>query len=424
MSLVVVGLNHRTSPLALRERLAISADRVPEVLSNLARRHEGAGVVLLSTCNRVEVYMSHPLPADELDADIRAFLSGWFGIEAADLADALYIHADRDAVSHLFRVASSLDSLVVGEVQILGQVHSAYLMAQAEQTADKVIHALFQRAFTVAKRVRTQTTVGAGKVSVSSVAVDLAESIFSALAGKTVVVVGSGDVADLTLKSLVERGVRGVLVANRHPERAQRLAEVYEGEAVPFDDLRNHLHRADIVISTTAAPRTVLHAPDFEEALKRRGQEPMLVIDIAVPRDVDSDVGDLDNVYLYNIDDLEQVVVQNSEARRREIDTATDLVETGVDRFMEWLAGLAAEPTIVSMSDELELIRAHELRKTLDALPNLTEDQRREIDYLTTRIVRRILQRPATSIKHEIGHHDPHTVLHLVKRLFGLEDVP
>ncbi len=424
MSLVVVGMSHHSSAIALRERLAFRAEEIPSALLALTKRCPGAGAVLLSTCNRVEVYMSHSSPCDELEAEMRAFLSESREIPEADLADALYSYHDREMVGHLFRVASSLDSLVIGEVQILGQVHDAFILAQAEQTTDKIVHMLFQKAFTVAKSVRTDTSIGAGKVSVSSVAVDLAKSIFKDLAGKTVMVVGSGEMGELTLKSLIDHGARGVLVANRNPERAQNLADANGGEAVAFEELQEHLHRADIVISTTAAPRTILHAPDFQYALKQRGQEPMFVIDIAVPRDVDADVGGIDNVYLYNVDDLQQVVNENLEARRKEIDAAMALVDSGVDKFMRWMAGLAAEPTIVSMSEELEQIRQREMRKTLNALPDLTDKQREEIDQLTTRMVRAIMQRPAASIKQEIGHHDPHTVLHLVKRLFGIEEAP
>jgi len=422
MSLAAVGVSHHTSSLQLRERLAFPAQSVPSALLRLAKRREGAGVVLLSTCNRVEIYMSHPAPAEDLHAEIRAFLSEWHGIHEAELGDTLYAYADREAVGHLFRVASSLDSLVVGEVQILGQVHDAYLVARAEQTADKILHALFQKAFTVAKNVRTHTSIGEGKSSVSSVAVDLAVSIFKDVASKTVMVVGSGETAELTLKRLVEQGVREVLVINRSPERAQKLAEVYGGTAIPFGELRNHLHRADIVISATAAPQTVLHAPDFQLALGQRSLEPMLVIDIAVPRDVDAGVGDLDNVYLYNVDDLEQVVNANLDTRRKEVESAMAMVEKGVDQFMQWLTGLAAEPTIVSMAEELDQVRQCELRKTLAALPDLTDRQREEIDQLSRRIVKSILRRPLSSIRQEIAHHDPHTVLHLVKRFFGIEE--
>ena len=422
MSLVAVGLSHHTSPLELRERLAFPANTIPGALLALRKRCEDAGAVLLSTCNRVEIYMNHAAPPETLHAEIRAFLAQWHGIPESEFGHALYACSGRETAGHLFRVTSSLDSLVVGEVQILGQVHDAYLQSQAKQCTDKIIHGLFQRAFIVAKQVRTQTSIGAGKVSVSSVAVDLAVSIFKDLAGKTVMVVGSGEMAELTLKNLIKNGAHGVLVANRSPERARKLAEDYAGEALPFEELRDHLYRADIVVSTTAAPRTILHAPDFQHALKRRGHEPMLVVDIAVPRDVDADAGQLDNVYLYNVDDLEQVANKNLEARRKETDAAMVWVEDGVDRFMQWMAGLAAEPTITSMSEKLDQIREQELIKTLEALPDLSEKQRQEIDYLTQRIVRTILQRPMTSIKHEIDHHDPHTVLHLVKRLFGIEE--
>jgi glutamyl-tRNA reductase len=422
MNLVVVGLSHHTSPLELRERLAFSNAELPSALLRLHKGLGGAGVVILSTCNRVEIYTHHTMEPDELRKEIRFFLSESHCVPEEAFRDALYEYENREAVGHLFRVASSLDSMVVGEVQILGQVHDAYIAAQAEQTADKVIHALFQKAFTVAKNVRTQTTIGEGKVSVSSVAVDLAESIFQTLSGKTVMVIGSGEMAELTLKSLVSRGVRSVLIVNRNAERARALAEPYNGEAIAFEELNNHLHRAEIVMSATAAPRFILHPPSFHHALKLRGQQPMFVIDIAVPRDVDPSVAEIDNVYLYNIDDLEHVVAENLELRRKEIDRSMELVEHGVNQFMQWKDTLVAEPTFVSMTEELNTIRERELERTLKALPDLTETQRQEVAALSKRIVKNILQRSMVEIKHEIGHHDPHTVLHLVKRFFGLRE--
>jgi glutamyl-tRNA reductase len=421
MSLVAIGLSHHTSALAVRERLAFAANEAPDALVRLHTRL-GGGVVLLSTCNRVEIYASHEASLREVEEGICAFLCEYHQVPTPAFRDSLYVHDDEQAVGHLFRVASSLDSLVVGEAQILGQVRDAYLMAQAKQTTDKILHALFQKAFSVAKNVRTQTHIGAGKVSVSSVAVELAASIFGDFAGKTVLIVGSGEMADLTLKSLVERGVRSVLVVNRNRERAQALVAQYNGEAIPFDRLKEHLHRADIVISTTAAPIPVLHAPEFQESLRKRSYAPMLVIDIAVPRDVDAEVGELDNVYLYNIDNLEAIASENIEMRRKEIELGLELVETGVRQFMQWMHGLAAEPTIASMSEEMDLIRERELQKTLAALPELSDKEREEVAYLTRRIVNNILQRPMNGIKKEIGHHDPHAVLHLAKRLFGLKD--
>jgi glutamyl-tRNA reductase len=422
MSLVVLGISHRTCPVETREKLGFSRDSLPHALMHLNAQFQGGGVIVLNTCNRIEIYVHHPLDGHELASRSRSFLSEWHNVPEAEFAPHTYEYHARETAGHLFRVASSLDSLVLGEAQILGQVHEAYLLAQAAQTTDKVLHALFQQAFTVAKHVRSSTNIGAGKVSVSSVAVDLAASIFMDLSGKTVMVVGSGDVAELTLRCLVDRGVKNVLIANRHAERAQALAAAFGGQPVPFDSLRDHLHRADIVIGATAAPRFVLHPEHFQDAMPRRNHAPMFIIDIAVPRDVDPAVGRLDNVYLYNIDDLERVVGENMEARRREIDQCLAVIERETDKFMRWMGGLAAEPAIVSMSEELHAIRERELQKTLTALDDLTPRQREEVAYLTQRIVNAILQRPITQIKHEIGHHDPGTVIHLVKRLFGIEE--
>jgi len=424
MSLVVVGLSHHTSSVELREKLAFATADIPRALLDLHRRFDGAGAVILSTCNRVELYVHHALPAADLHAHLRAFLSEWHNVPEQEIADALYEHEGEHAVAHLFRVASSLDSLVPGEAQILGQVHDAYFAAQTAQTTDKIINNLFQKAFTVAKNVRTVSDISSGKVSISSVAVDLAASIFVDLADKTVMVVGSGEMGELTLKSLLDRGVREVLLLNRSIEKAQALAATYSGQPLTFEKLPDNLHRADIVISSTTAPHYILQPEDFHRAIKQRGQRPMFVIDIAVPRDIHPGAGELDDVYVYDIDDLKRVVDTNMESRRREIDRCMTLVDRDVTRFAHWMQGIAAEPTIVSMAEELHSIRRRELEKTLAALPDLSDKQQREVRYLTERIVASILQRPMTQIKHEINHHDPGTVLHLVKRLFGLEEGP
>ena len=421
MSLVITGLNHHTSSVALRERLAFREDELPAASFELRKALDNAGVVILSTCNRVEIYghQAH-MDGQELLDGISRFLSEWHKIPMKEFQDAMYTHFDLEAAGHLFRVAASLDSLVLGEAQILGQVHNAYLIAQTEQVADKVIHQLFQKAFTIAKNVRTQTDIGAGNVSVSSVAVDLAASIFEELSGKQVMIIGSGEMSELTLKSLVSRGVGRVVVLNRNPDRARAIAAPYGGEAVAFSELEEHLHRADIIISSTSAPAFILHPDQFQRALKRRGNEPVFVIDIAVPRDVEPGVGDLDNVYLYNVDDLEQVVSENLESRRLEAVHGLEIVDQGVEQFERWLRATAAEPTIASLTEECHRIRQQELDKTLVSLPDLDEKTRQEVAYLTERIVKKILASPMAQIKHEIGHHDPGTVLHLVRRMFGL----
>ncbi|HIJ73687.1 MAG TPA: glutamyl-tRNA reductase, partial [Candidatus Hydrogenedentes bacterium] len=345
MSLVVLGLNHHRSPVELRERLAFRPEAVPGALTELHRQLDKAGVAILSTCNRVEIYANHnTASAQRLSSGASAFLSRYHDLPEQAFQDGLYQYEGAETAGHLFRVASSLDSLVIGEAQILGQVHDAYLASQRGQVADKVIHALFQKAFAVAKAVRSRTRIGAGNVSVSSVAVDLAASIFMDLAGKTVMVIGAGETARLTLKSLVERGVGNVLALNRSLEKAKAMAASCEGEPVAFAELGRRLHRADIVITSTAAPGFILHPAEFQDALRQRDYAPMFVIDIAVPRDVEPAVAELDNVYLYNMDDLEEVVAANLDERRREMAHGMAIVERGVEQFSRWMHALEVEP--------------------------------------------------------------------------------
>ncbi len=420
MSIAVVGLNHRTCPLALREELHFPAEALPDALRRMRERLDGAGVAILSTCNRVEVYAHQTAP--DLCKRIRTGLGEWHKVPEARFRDHLYSYEDREAVGHLFRVASGLDSLVLGENQILGQVHDAFDAARAEGTSDKVLSALFQRAFAVAKEVRTRSGIAAGRISIGSVAVDLAASIFGELTGKTVMIVGAGKMGELTLKSLVSRGAGKLLMVNRNLEKAVELAEAHGGEPLSLEALPQALSRADIVITSTGASHYLLGPAHFEAALKQRGQAPVFVIDIAVPRNVDPSVNGVDNVYLYDVDDLKHVAEQNKEARRREVDLCMRIVDDHVDRFWGWVQGLVAEPMIISMAAELNAIRERELAKTLSALPDLTDAQREQVEYLSKRLVNAILQRPMTELKREVGHHDPGTVLHIVRRLFGIKD--
>lgn len=422
MTISLTGLSHHTCPVELRERLSFPEERLPAALLKLKQELHDGGAVILSTCNRVEVYTRDDAAPEQLQEQVRAFLSAWHTLEPHAFSEHLYEYHNREAVAHLFRVASSLDSMVVGEDQILGQVHDAYLVAQTEGATDKILNALFQRAFKVAKEVRTKTNINVGKVSVSSVAVELAASIFGDLSEKTVLVIGSGETGELALKSLVDRGVGKVLVANRTLSHAETIATQYSGEPLALADLSDFLHRADIIISSTAAKEPILHSADFQKALRKRDQAPMFVIDIAVPRDVDAAVGELDNVYCYDMDDLETVAAQNMESRRAEMAVCLEMVEQQVDRFIHWRQSLYAEPTIVSMTQELNAIRERELEKTLAGLPDLTDKQRAEVEYLTKRIVNNILQRPMSQIKQEVVKEDAGRVIHLVKRLFGLEE--
>lgn len=422
MSLVVTGLSHHTSPLELRERLAFAPQAVPGALLGLRQRLDGAGVVVLTTCNRTELYVHHVASPQFLQNELRAFLMEAKGVDETELNGALYDYHEREAAGHLFRVTSSLDSLVVGEGQILGQVHEAYQLAQAELVTDKVIHGLFQKAFAVAKKVREQTDIGIGKVSVSSVAIDLAVSIFMDLSNKTVLVIGSGETGELTVKSLLDAGVKRVLVANRDPEKARTVAAAYGGEAHALSEIEQVLPQADIVLTSTAAPEPILRPEHFQQALKARGNAPMFVIDIAVPRDVDAAVNEISNVYLYDIDDLQEVAEQNLAARRAEVDRCLEIVEKGVDQFDRWYHSLKAEPTIVSLSSEFHAIRERELQKTLSQLGHLNETDRQAVEYLSKRIVNTILQKPLTQLKQQAHEDDHTTVIQLVRRLFGLKE--
>ncbi|MBI1319127.1 MAG: glutamyl-tRNA reductase [Candidatus Hydrogenedens sp.] len=422
MTIALTGISHQTSPLELRERLAFADGDVPRALTTLQNCFPRGGVVLLNTCNRVEIYANSPEPAESIHDAIRNFLAEWHKLPEQEFHNHLYEHAEEEAISHLFRVASSLDSLVVGEQQISGQVHDAFQKAQEADTADKITNALFQRAFTVAKQVRTRTRIGEGRVSVASVAVELAVSIFMELTGKTVLIIGSGETSELALKSLLERGVGRVLVANRTLANAEALAETCGGHAFGLELLGQHLHLADIIITSTGSTVPILRAEDFQDALRKRNNEPMFAIDIAVPRDIHPAVHRLDNVYCYTMDDLRQTAEQNMNARHEEARLGESIVSEEVRKFMAWQRRLEAEPTIISMSQELHAIRERELERTLAALPDLTDAQRDEVAYLTKRIVNKILQRPLTQLKQEASEEDPHRMLSLVKRLFGLED--
>lgn len=421
MPLTVTGLSHHTAPVELRERMAFDPGRLEEPLLQL-RERIGGGVAIVSTCNRVEVYTSSAAAPGGVHREVRRFLAQWHGLAEDAFLGCVYAREDAEAVAHLFRVAASLDSMVVGEAQILGQVQEAFLAAQAAGVTDKVINAAFQTAFKIAKEVRTCSSIGAGRVSVASVAVGLAVHIFGDLEDKTVLVIGSGDTGKTTLTSLVNHGARRVIVANRTLENAQALAAEFDGEAIGLDGLDGRLHEADIVISSTAATEPVLHVDHFQRALKRRNQDPMFAIDIAVPRDIHPEVRGLDNVYLYDMDDLQEVANQNLEARRAQLAECQQLVDRQVEKFIEWYRGLQAEPTILSMRNEIDAIRQRELEKTLAALPGLTGKDRQEVEYLTRRIVNNILQQPLKQIKREVAAEDPASVLGLVKRLFGLSD--
>jgi glutamyl-tRNA reductase len=341
MYVSVVGVNHKTCPVQTREKLFISTGRVREALQRFKERYPESECVVVSTCNRTELYTSScDSPVDS--QPLAEFLAEFQGVSSSEFADSLYHFEMDDCVKHLFCVASSLDSMIVGETQITAQVKDAYRYALRNRFSGRALNALFQRALAVAKKVRTHTKIGEGKVSVSSVAVEFAEKVFGDLAGRTVLVVGAGEMAELTLKHLMARGAQQVLVTNRTHQKAVQLAEQFGGEPVPMERLRDALVRADIVVCSTSAAEHLIGKAEVEQCLQCRDNRPILFIDIAVPRNVDPAVGSIDGVYLHNIDHLESVATSNIEERQKEMAKSLEIVESQAKKFMRWLEAQTA----------------------------------------------------------------------------------
>ncbi len=423
MTIVVTGLSHHTSPLALRERMMVPRDQLPNLLTLLnAQLGEGGGVAILATCNRIEVYICAPRPPEELQRRIVSFLGAVNRLAESEFSGFLYHHANAEAAAHLFQVAASLDSMVVGENEIMGQIQQAYDAAREAGVLNRVLGALFQRALKCGKRVRTETRIGAGKVSVASVAVDLAESILKDLSGKTAMIVGSGQISELAMKSMIERGVGRVMVLNRTLERAKILAKRYHGEAIILQALPCHLHRADIVVSSTGAPDLILRAADFERAIEQRGRKPMFVIDIAVPRDIEREAAQVENVYCYDMDDLQTVAERNLSKRQDEINAARAIVRKETEGFMAWRRRLRIEPLIVALTRRFHEIREQEMARSAGRLGALSPEQLREVESLSRRIVNNLLHEPVKRIKNAANGEQKDTLLFLAQQLFGIEE--
>jgi glutamyl-tRNA reductase len=417
MNFRLIGLNHKSAPVELRERFAVPESKLPEALRRLG---EYAGVreaLVLSTCNRFEL-LAH---TENGAADISAFLHDYFHVAHADYCQHIYDYRDRDAVRHLFRVASSLDSMVVGEPQILGQVKEAYATARAIGAINSHLDALLTRAFAVAKKVRSETAVGSSAVSVASVAVDLAKKIFGSLQGKSVYLVGAGKMSELAARHLLAHGAGSIFVSNRTPERAQVLAQKFGGQAIPFERLYDSADKADIVITSTGAPHAIIRPEHGEQFLARRRNRPMFFIDIAVPRDVDPKVNDLDGIFVYDIDDLQSVVSSHVDERKREALRAEEIIELEVDRFLARLQTLDIVPTIVSLQEHLETIRQAEIDRVRGRLGELTPEQELAIDAMTRGMINKIMHTPITTLK-SAAREEATTVVDLIRRLFNLRD--
>jgi glutamyl-tRNA reductase len=415
MTIQLLGINHKTAPVEVRERFAIPERNLPEALGELMRSpgvHEG---MILSTCNRVEILAQ----TANGSANLREFLHRYFRLDPAPFETHMYEYREHEAVRHVFRVASSLDSMVVGEPQILGQVKEAYAAARAAGAVQSYLDLLLTRAFAAAKRVRTETAVGSSSVSVASVAVELAEKIFGSLEGKQVCLVGAGKMSELAARHLLSKGAGPMFVANRTYERAKVLASNFGGCAVRFDDLYDQCEHADIVITSTGAPVTIFRREHGERFLNRRKNRPMFFIDIAVPRDVDPEMNKLDGIFVYDIDDLQDAVTSNVEGRKTEAEHAESIIETEVERFHARLKSLHVVPTIVSVHDHFETIRQAELDRLRGRLGHLSPDQEQAVEALSHGIVNKILHTPITQLKS--AGPEASTLLEAFKKLFNLQ---
>jgi glutamyl-tRNA reductase len=417
--IVIVGLNHRTAPVEVRERLAFPADTIGHALRGLVSPRWIAEGVILSTCNRVEVCVLAEEGYRGTES-VKEFLSSFHGIPLRELDGYLYHQMEEEAVRHLFRVASSLDSMVLGEPQILGQVKDAYGYACEFKAIGPVLDKFFTKAFSVAKRVRTETRVANSAVSVSYAAVELARKILGDLKDKTVMLIGAGEMCELAARHLLSAGAKGILVTNRTFERAVRLAEEFEGTPVRFEELPVHLKRADIVLSSTGAPHFILTRDAIEEVIRIRRNRPMFLIDMAVPRDIDPDANQIDNVYVYDIDDLNNVIETNLEERQREAAKAEEIVAAEVEAFRRWLEAQQVTPTIVSLRRKFEEIKAAEVDKALAALGTADPRTRKVVESLASAVLNKTLHSPIASLKRDSGERRPSELVAVVREIFDL----
>ncbi|MEW6429499.1 MAG: glutamyl-tRNA reductase [Thermodesulfobacteriota bacterium] len=416
--LMVLGVNHKVAPVDVREKLAFPQSCGTVLMEILSI--PGCGeCVFLSTCNRVEVYFVTRDP-EATAKNVRGFLFSQTGLSDDDARKYSYLHVDEGAVHHTFRVAASLDSMIVGEPQILGQLKTAYRNATETKTTGIFLNRLFDKAFSVAKRIRTETNIGGSAVSISYAAVQLAKKIFGDLAGKTVLLAGAGEMAELAAEHLLAQGIREIIVANRTLERAVKLAKQFNGRAVALSELVEQLEYADILISSTGAPDLILKKEDVKPVMRQRMNSPLFLIDIAVPRDLDPRLNDLDNVYLYDIDNLKDVVEVNKAEREKEAEKAERIVGEEKIKFLQWLSGMEIAPTIKALQKKANEIRVAELERTLARMPDLSERDRKSLEAMTGAIVSKLLHNPISYLKGNTGGDNKDFSLDQVRTIFGL----
>jgi glutamyl-tRNA reductase len=421
MKFWITGVNHRSAPVEVRERLAFDDSALSEALVALKGRPGFCEGMILSTCNRVEVALTCEDNSKTAAVEVDEFLADTRQVRREWVAPYLYRFEDSDAIRHLFRVAASLDSMVIGEPQILGQLKSAYSLAKEHGAVSGFMDALLTRAFSVAKRVRSETDIGANAVSISYAAVELAREIFGSLEGKKIMIVGAGKMSELAARHLSRSGAGQILVTNRTHQRALEMVELFDGQLVDYTRFLAALPEVDIVISSSAAPHYIILRDDMKKVLEARRNKPMFLIDIAVPRNIEPTVNELDNVFLYDIDDLQKVIETNLQGRMDSAKEAEAIVHEEVERMVARLKAREVAPTIVKLQEELERVRATEIARMRTKLGVLTPEQEQAIEALTKSMINKIAHGPISEIRQHASQPDGHHFINAVRKVFRLD---
>jgi len=420
MHIVVVGLNYRTAPVEVRERFALAEEQLSDALTKLKSTMSIMECVMVATCNRTEIYAVVERP-QICGHDVRWFMEQWFGLPREQFTNYLYMYEDQQAISHLFKVACGLDSMIIGETQILGQVRDAFLEAQRLKTTGKIFNMLFKQSITLAKRAHSETKIGELAVSVSYAAVELGKHIFGSFSEKNVFVFGAGETGELTAKHLHSNGASRIQVVNRTLEKAQEVAAQFNGVAYTYEQARPELEQADIMISSTAAKQYILTKSDVEAIMVKRRNKPLFMIDIAVPRDFDPSIASIDNVFLYDIDDLKDIVESNLAQRKMEAAKIDVMIVEEMKQFASWYQTLGVVPLIRALHSKAAQVHETTMDSLTKKLPNLSEQELKVIRKLTKSMVNQMIQEPVERVKEMAGEKKADDAIEVITQLFNLE---
>ncbi len=421
MNVLIVGLNHKTAPVEIREKVSFSSASIHGAVSRLCKLPAVREGAILSTCNRVEI-LAVTKDIEHAERQIKRFVCDSNGVSIEAIDEHLYIYDRKDAIRHLFRVASSIDSMVIGEPQILGQVKGAYAIAAECKTTGLILNRLFHKAFNVAKRVRTETQIGGSAVSISYAAVEMARKIFGEFEGKTAMLIGAGEMSELAAKHLMSNGVSKLFIANRTYERAVKMAKEYEATPIMFREFIHYMKDTDIVIASTGAPDYILKPDDVKELIKERKNRPVFFIDIAVPRNIDPKINDIENIYLFDIDDLQGVVEANLKERQKAVRYAEDIVSEELEAFSQWIETLEVVPTIKSLRKRFEEIKREEFEEAETSLKHLSEKDLKAVERMAGAIINKILHKPTVLLKKEGRKLEGDIYIEAVRKLFDLTE--